>query len=212
MDSMFFWTPNFSVKNLEHLTVHFGTGRPSSGCYFRDPSRAIRGPFYENAPPVSETEVPPGYGFSEEEDAEAAISFSLIGQRDWDGRVQEVLPDDDSLVPLIEAFGRACLQMPMLKLAELSTIITVPPELDTARCYEDRSPWGLWYFSPGTSPGTNYLEMDLAFSEDIQHRRLFWDVKRWRSDMDLQNLLRNIGSERYGKPLVERFVNTWIPT
>jgi hypothetical protein len=165
---------------------------------------------HEELPLVSETEVPPGYGPSEEEDAETAISFSLKGQRDFDGRVQEVLPDDDSLVPLIEAFGRACLQMPMLKLAELSTVIPVPPEPNIANCHEDRSPWGLWYFSPGTSPGAKYLEMIPAFSEDIHHRRLFWDVKGWHLDVDLQNLLRSIGSERYGEHLVERFVSTWV--
>ena len=120
------------------------------------------------------------------------------------------MPDDDSIVPLIEAFGRACLHMPMLKLAELSTFIPVPPKPHTANGHEDRSPWGLWYFSPGMSPGPKYLKTSLAFSEDIHHRRLFWDVKGWHLDMDLQNLLRSIGSGRYGGHLVERFVSTWV--
>ncbi|KAI1078123.1 hypothetical protein F5B20DRAFT_549409 [Whalleya microplaca] len=198
-------------QNLEYLTVHFETGRPSGGHYFWDPQQAARGPNHEELLPISETEVPPGYGPNEEEDAEAAISFSLRGQRDFDPRVREVHPDDDSLVPLIEAFGRACLQMPALKRAELATVIPVPPGPNTARSGENKSPWGLWYFSPGTPPGANPLEMHPAFSEDIHHRRLFWDINGWRLDMDLQTLLRSIGSERYGKYLVERFVDTWVP-
>ena len=138
MESIFFWTPNFSVsthipgesnvdtlsdairtttggisslrdltisgtidwsifspssshalvepywQNLEHLAVHFETGRPSGGHYFWDSQQAVRRPLHEELLPVSDTEVPPGYGPSKEEDAETAISFSLKGQRDFD--------------------------------------------------------------------------------------------------------------------------------
>ncbi|KAI0012088.1 hypothetical protein F4779DRAFT_626190 [Xylariaceae sp. FL0662B] len=191
-------------QNLEHLRVHFTTRRPSGGCYFWDPYR----PQLEIGV-ASEVEMPPGYAHSEEEDITAAVSFSLKQYRDNGMWALEVVPDNDSLVPLIEAFGRACLQIPVLKSAELSAIIPAPAELDAGRCLQGMSKWGVWYFSPGTSPRAEEGIMDPAFFEDIHQRRLFWDVKGWRPDTDLRSLLGNIGCERYGTCLVEKFVDTW---
>ncbi|KND93496.1 hypothetical protein TOPH_01974 [Tolypocladium ophioglossoides CBS 100239] len=188
-------------QNLERLSVGFSTRQPSGGGYFRDPQQAIRAP--------SGAEVPPGYGHSEQEDTEAAIHFSLRGIVGQHGRTLRVVPDDDSLVPLIEAFGRACLQMPMLKLANLSTFIPAPARLDTGEFSRGRAQWGVWYLSPGTWPREDKKDMDPAFSDDIHQRRLFWDVMDWRPNPDLRSLLRDIGSDRYGTNLVEKFVDTW---
>jgi hypothetical protein len=188
-------------QNLERLRIHFEIRRPSGGCYFWNSRQAISVPL--------EAEVPPGYGHSKEEDAEAAIRFSPVGHIGWDELAHEVVPDDDSLVPLIEAFGRVCLQMPKLQFAELSSLIPAPAELDTGRILQGRFRWGIWYLSPGTSLREKKEEIDPAFSEDMHQRRLFWDVNKWRPNIDLQNLLRDIGSERYGMNLVERFVDTW---
>ncbi|KAJ2891387.1 hypothetical protein MKZ38_000513 [Zalerion maritima] len=188
-------------QNLEYITVNFDARRPSGGCYFWNSQVAIRGPL--------EAEVPPGYGLSEEEDAEAAMRFSPIGHLDGDGLNHETAPDDDSLVPLIEAFGKACLQMPKLQSAELSSLIPAPVELEPGTMRHGRCRWGIWYLSPGTSLHVRTEEMDPVCSEDIHQRRLFWDVREWRPNTELQNLLRDIGSKRYGTDLVEKFIDTW---
>jgi hypothetical protein len=185
-------------QNLEHLVVEFSTRRPSGGCYFRALQRGII--------PPSEMEVPPGYGHSEEVDSIAAKYFS-VGEHVNAGRLDyEVVPDDDRLVTLIEAFGQACLQMPRLKSAELSTRIPTPRKHDTGGLLSDRAPWGVWYLSPCTSPRWELNRMNLAFSENIHQRRLFWVVDNWCPNTELRCLLRNIGCERYGTHLVEEFV------
>ena len=69
---------------------------------------------------------------------------------------------------------------------------------------EGKSPWGVWYFSPETSPDADKRNMD-----HIHRRRVFWDVTDWSPDVNLRGLLRIIGCERHGTPLVERFIDTW---
>ncbi|KAI1380195.1 hypothetical protein F4677DRAFT_253505 [Hypoxylon crocopeplum] len=194
-------------QNLERLVVHFLARRPSGGSYFRDPKQAARSP---RMTPLLEAEMPPGYGYSEDDDTEAATWFSAGGRRATDSRVLNVVPDDDSIVPLIEAFGRACLQMPMLKSAELSAPIPAPIQLDNEdRRVQGRSKWGIWYFSPGTSCRMSRELMHPAFFEDAHQRRLLWDVQDWQPSMDLSSLLGDIGREKYGDRLVERFVDSW---
>ncbi|KAI1163347.1 hypothetical protein F5B18DRAFT_619913 [Nemania serpens] len=198
-------------QRLEHLKVTFSSRRPSGGHYFVDahhPTQVIVLP--------SEVEVPPGYKQSEEEEAAAAMSFDVISEMhpavQLDGLiwqpVDEVVPDD-SLLPLIEAFGQACLQMPMLKSAELVTFVPAPTGLEENTGPESgQSNWGIWYFSPSTM--ARWPErMDPAFSEDIRKRRLIWDVKDWRPDADLRRLVGNIGREKYGEQLVEKFIDSW---
>ncbi|KAI1195513.1 hypothetical protein F5X97DRAFT_307889 [Nemania serpens] len=215
IDKSVFWPgPTHAVsepywQNLEHLTVRFSPRRPSGGHYFVDPHYPTQGMFMP-----SEAEVPPGYKQTEEEEAAAATSFSVVSECDpiaelgnwrW---VVEVVPDD-SLMPLIEAFGQACLQMPMLKAADLSTIVPAPTGLNrNSSPVSGRSLWGIWYFSPGTMEHKPEW-MDPAFSEDIHRRRLIWDVKDWRPDADLQSLLGNIGREKHGEELVEKFIDSW---
>ncbi|KAI1428610.1 hypothetical protein F5Y12DRAFT_730834 [Xylaria sp. FL1777] len=187
-------------QSLERLQVTFAMRRPSGGFYFRNPQPL--------SPPL-ETEVPPGYRHSEEEDVTAAMSFSVWEDR-YPGNMHfELVPDDDSLVPLIEAFGQACLQMPELKSAQLFTVVPAPAELNANQSSRNRSLWGVWYFSPYTYPHTPPTiideNMDPAFFEDVHHRRLFWNVRDWTPDMDLRRLLGNIGRERYGTYLVEKF-------
>ncbi|KAH8911772.1 hypothetical protein BR93DRAFT_932897 [Coniochaeta sp. PMI_546] len=46
--------------------------------------------------------------------------------------------------------------------------------------------------------------VDPMMFQDVQQRRLFWDVKDWRPDEDLRALFRSVGQDRYGPALVER--------
>ncbi|KAI1110407.1 hypothetical protein F5Y14DRAFT_428988 [Nemania sp. NC0429] len=193
-------------QNLEYLHVTFSSRRPSGGHYFVD---AHNPP--QELVPRSHLDVPPGYKQSEEEEVAAVASFSIGAELcpsvDLDGQtwqpVDEVVPDA-SLKPLIRAFGQACLQMPMLKSADVVTIIPVPRE---SNGNGGSSRWGVWYFSPGTMhPRLEWL--DSAFSEDTHDRRLIWDVKDWRPDADLRRLLGKIGDDKYGGRLVEKFVKS----
>ncbi|KAI1305053.1 hypothetical protein F5Y03DRAFT_163040 [Xylaria venustula] len=184
-------------QNLERLEVEFSGRRPPGGSYFRAPPPI-------NAPP--ETEVPPGYGHSKEEDAMSAVSFSGSGHID---RISSpAAPDNDSLVPLIDAFGHACLQMPKLVSAQLTARVPASSaELRAGRFILGyRFLWGVWYFSPDTLPRRIEKCMDPAFLEDVDQRRLFWTVRDWRPTTDLRCLLGEIGCERYGIQLVERFL------
>lgn len=202
IDSSLFWpgpAPSLTEpywQNLEELGVTFDTRRPSGGCYFQGSWQTISSPL--------ESEEPPGYGHSVEGDAEAAISFLPSEHMGSNVRDRTLVPDDDSLVPLIEAFGRACSQIPTLKLAELYTVLPTAPGRGTSGPSQDRYRWGVWYFSPGTS-SQGYGYIGSTFSEDTHRRRLFWTVKDWRPEADLQRLLRGIGSERYGIDVAENF-------
>ena len=126
-------------QNLEHLEIHFDVRRPSGGSYFWDPQLEVSVP--------SEAEMPPGYGSSELEDVIASAYFSPKEHLGRSERVRRVVPDDSSIEPLMQAFGRACLQLPKLKSAQLSTTIPASVGLDNDNFLEGRSPWGVWYFS-----------------------------------------------------------------
>lgn len=129
-------------QNLEVLRAHFSPRRPSGGCYFRNPPPARAVPL--------ENEVPPGYHQTEQEDAEAVAHFSPRDHECFESEVYEVYPDDEALEPMIEAFGHACVQMPMLKRARLSAFIPVPLEINPGTYFQATFDWGICYLSPGT--------------------------------------------------------------
>ena len=196
IDGSLFWLgpaqplPEPYWQKLERLHVEFSTTRPCGGSYFRfrDPRKAVGG--------SPKMETPPGYGDSEE-DAKAALRFSEWKHVQYLNVSYDPVPDDESLMPLMEAFGRACLQIPMLKLAELSTLI---PTSKGAISKFGMAKWGVWYLGPGTP---SYLS-----TEGISQRRLIWAVMGWRPSADLRNLLREIGSETWGHEMVEKFVQS----
>ncbi|KAI0014330.1 hypothetical protein F4779DRAFT_5747 [Xylariaceae sp. FL0662B] len=214
IDASFMWPSTGPVppkpywQNLQHLSVHFTARRPSGGCYFLEPGDAT---ISANAQVPSDTKMPPGYGFSEEEDIRTVESFSLKDHKfSRDSCHVDVVPDDDSLTPLMEAFGRVCLQLPMIKAAELYSTVPGLDETDHRSHYNySRSHWGVWYLSPGTIHRGGKEYHDPAFFEDVDQRRLFWDVKSWRPSAHLSSLLRSIGQDRHGNQLVERFVDSW---
>lgn len=194
-------------QGLQHLSIHFTARRPSGGCYFLEPGNTTIG---SDAQAPSDTKMPPGYGFSEEEDIRAAESFSLKDHKiSMDSCAVDVVPDDASLTPLMEAFGRVCLQLPMLRASELYSTIPGLDETDNTPFSYRRSLWGVWYLSPGTIYCGGKKYYDPVFFENSDQRRLFWDVKSWRPSTQLSSLLRSIGQDRYGNQLVEHFVDSW---
>ncbi|KAI0813761.1 hypothetical protein GGR55DRAFT_544680 [Xylaria sp. FL0064] len=204
IDATFLWPgPSHALRepywqNLERLEVTFSARRPSGASYFRH---------NEQVPAPLETEMAPGYGDSEEDDAVAAEDFDPSEHRDIRFALP-MTPDDDSLEPLIEAFGRACSQMPRLRSACLSTVLSASEaEVKSGRCMREQHQfvWGVWYFSPYVRPTDGYDHSDPAIFEDIYRRRLFWSVRDWRPNPALRSLLQTLGRERWGLDLVEKF-------
>lgn len=101
-------------------------------------------------------------------------------------------------MPLIEAFGRACSQVTVLKFAELYTVLPTTPGHVTSRLLQDRYLWSVWYFSPGTPPYVGDPDIDRAFSEDIHRRRLLWAVKDWRPKQTYNVSLEALGARDTG--------------
>lgn len=213
IDSSLFWPgPTRAISQpywqcLERLTVRFSTRRPSGGCYFWNPRQKIVAPL--------ETEVPPGYGHA---DDNKIVRFFDSALHCSGGAPSElsVTPDDDSLVPLIEAFGQACLQIPKLKSAELSTLIPAPPfkppkNHDPPEYRWIRPVWGVWYFSPHTvieSHETDWYPIQYfpIFYKHTPQRRVMRKITDWGPKDSLRNLICKIGCEEYGMDLVERFI------
>lgn len=95
--------------------------------------------------------MPPGYLSSEEDDFLAGLQYSdnmssgLLGCAHTPCKW---VPNEELLPPLVEAFARACSQVPPLKLATLRTRIPVPlPYKSGLHCVE--SNWGIWFAAPG---------------------------------------------------------------
>lgn len=194
-------------QDLQHLSIHFTARRPSGGCYFLEPGNVT---IISDAQAPSDTKMPPGYGSSEEEDIRAAESFTIKDHKiSRDSCHVDVVPDDASLIPLMEAFGRVCLRLPMLSAAELYSTIPGLDETDKSPHSYRRALWGVWYLSPGTIHHGGKEYYDPVFFENTDQRRLFWDVKSWHPSTHLSSLLRGIGQDRYGNQLVEQFINSW---
>ncbi|KAI0099327.1 hypothetical protein GGR51DRAFT_535687 [Nemania sp. FL0031] len=189
-------------QNVERLDIDFHPRRPSGGHYFVDAEHPIQ---LGDAP---SEEVPPGYRNNEEEEA-AAMAIASFLEMHRPKFVDDVVPDDGSLVPLIKAFGQACIQMPNLKIAHITARVPAPIELDTGQRTCGYFSWGIHYFSPHMTYLYTGYRLDPALFENEHQRRLFWDVRDWRPDADLRGLLRGIGREEHGEHLDERFINSW---
>ncbi|KAH6973569.1 hypothetical protein BKA56DRAFT_634630 [Ilyonectria sp. MPI-CAGE-AT-0026] len=196
-------------QRLQRLDVQFNMTTPSGGWYFR-----ARRPGDNIDPPLAARStilMPPGHGYSEEEDIAAALRYSDSENQRLSGASMCLfrwVPDEESLVPLIEAFGRVCSQMPSLKVASLMTMIHVSLEVGANRQVPTRSPWGVSYAAPG-EVFPQQFQLDPAYREDGGRRRLLWDVKDWQPPGHLRSVLAAIGRERYGDELAEKNVDFW---
>lgn len=99
---------------------------PTGGWYFQFPADIT--PIESPSPVPSNTKLPPGYGSSEEEDIAAALQYSHKENAIMRGL--SLIPgpdnyrysaDDEKLSPLVDAFAKACTQMPSLRDASLTS-------------------------------------------------------------------------------------------
>ncbi|KAI5464119.1 hypothetical protein BGZ63DRAFT_401097 [Mariannaea sp. PMI_226] len=216
LDESLLW-PNFGTnlveplfwQRLERLDIQFTMTTPSGGWYFRArrPGDEVNLPI----PARSTSLMPPGHGYSEKEDAAAALRYSDSENQRLSGASMCLfrwVPDDEKITPLIEAFGRACAQMPCLKVASLTTMIHVSLEIGLARQVPTRSPWAIWYAAPGEMFPQQF-QLDPAYRVDVEKRRVLWDVKDWQPSPKLRSTMRAIGRERYGDDIREKHVDFW---
>lgn len=197
--------------NLEHLQLMIPIRRPSGGSYFRNKEPIDDDP--RILPPLL-TQMPPGYGYSAEEDRLAASGFSLPEHREMDFAMHrcEVVPNDDALVPLLESFGRACLQMRDLKTATLVASIPSGLLLSNGETMYSTTMWGVWYIKRGCAArAMGQCLLGPEYSKAQDEGKILWTVGDWRPDFDLSRLLRSIGQEpkHRGPQLTEKFIELY---
>ena len=89
--------------------------------------------------------MPPGYNSSEQEDSNASLRYSFLDELTYSGggiaRIFRLVPDEPVLVPLIESFALACLQIPNLENATLATELSETIDID-GETNDFTSEWG----------------------------------------------------------------------
>jgi len=112
------------------------------------------------------------------------------------------------MVPLVEGFARACIQVPTLQKAFLMPMMKDPLKYKnrTRFCTVD---WGVYYSAPG-----HYHDdpsgLKLSYPADSAWRRtLTYEVGKWRPSKELCSLLRSIGQDRHNKEPIERYIDRW---
>lgn len=203
-------------QHLQYLSINFDLTTPSGEWYFRgDDKSADIYDFGIITSPASETQMPLGYGFSEEEDLVAALQFRRshylvsIGWHPSDNIFRTEV--DERLVnPLIEAFAAACIQMSMLKKACLMTVLHKPVEFGGRVDYYPAN-WAIYYSAPGYYHTEHNAEMMVPYpAESEWQRTLTFDVRGWRLNKELSELLRKIGQDKYSKEPIERYIDQWV--
>jgi hypothetical protein len=144
--------------SLVELSVDFDMRSPSGRWYFRGAAGdAHNVPSSDEPLPAEGGYMPPGYGSDEDEWDEAAeyeVSLRPVG-REGDGTLDllddfRVVPDEEALLPLLEAFARAVAQMPALRTACL-----------TSRLPDPYLEWFVVYATPGNlTDYEEYMEED----------------------------------------------------
>jgi hypothetical protein len=187
--------------SLAELTVDFDMRSPSGRWYFRAAAGdAHNVPSSDEPLPADGGYMPPGYGSDEDEWDEAAeyeVSLRPEG-REGDGTLDllddfRVVPDEEVLVPLLEAFARAVAQMPALKTACL-----------TSRLPDPYLEWFVVYATPGNlTDHEEYMEEDDSTGAKP---RVFLHVHGWTAPEQVLDTLRKIGQKRHGQDAIVTYI------
>jgi hypothetical protein len=200
--------------NLESLVVMFHMVSPSGKWYFESPRGEgrnttgfqVTGASY---PPLEVSEY----------DEEMQSNAGRDGHRENDSISSQfrIVPNDDTLRPLLANFARATAQMTSLKEAALWCLLAWMPEygsdydsdddghLEDQWLPEDTTDhrslaWGIHYLASG--------EKDFSHPEQLRSEvpQLWWRVSKWRPDPELHELFLQIGR----RPGVESVMEHWV--
>jgi hypothetical protein len=155
--------------------------------------------------------MPPGYDSSQQDDINNSLDYRYIDELLYSGtdiaRVFRLVPDEPVLIPLIEAFARACSQIPHLEVATLETWIREPIDFkDETNTYA--AVWGIYYAAPGSQSGWPPTPNEEGYpNEDLKRPRLTFNTRNWRPDMELLHLLRMIGGHEDNLEL--SYIDLW---
>lgn len=188
--------------SLAELSVDFDMRSPSGRWYFRGAAGDAHNVPSSDEPLPADGGgyMPPGYGSDEDEWDEAAeyeVSLRPAG-REGDGTLDllddfRVVPDEEVLVPLLEAFARAVAQMLVLRTACL-----------TSRLPDPYLEWFVVYATPGNL--TSYEEyMEEDDSAGVKPR-VFLHVHGWTAPEQVLDMFRKMGQKRHGQDAIVTYM------
>lgn len=226
VDHTLFWpidgeTPSW--PNLEIVNVTFHIMTPSGEWYFdcfKKNKRSKHGYLITDSdyPSYEETELDRANTRNADE-----IDWTAIR----DGRENRIVPNDATIVPLLQSFARATERMPRLKHA----LLWAPLQLSfdgrlkvtdltkhVRDDYCDPLGWGLYYASPDAAsvlepwPRALYeasqegrAGFDHRDRKDKGSRHLWWHIGNWRPEKSLHHSFTKIGQDVHGDSLVEHW-------
>ncbi|VUC30809.1 unnamed protein product [Clonostachys rosea] len=216
IDKSLFWPgPSRSLaapfwQNLQALEVDFYASMTSNGWYFK--GLRTRPEVLDGTPEMIAASIamPPGYaddGAQRPEDEEE-LDFDRFLEYAVPEPDDTLTPDDNLIEPLLQAFGKACVQMPNLRKAHLASSIIVKdrPHEVSNDCQAD---WGVWYIAPHQALSQTKRAVTTLCRGTSVYRRLIWDVGDWRPSEPLRSLFNRIGQLKHGGIMIERYVDTW---
>lgn len=202
--------------HLEVVIVSFQIMTPSGEWYFdswkHDGSKQGFIIGQDAYPPAATVELPQDEEYHE-----------LIDDFEWDDTVYgqcRVLPNEQTLIPLLTSFAKAAAHMPRLK----SAMLWAPLELGVWPEHEDEQEqlndfgvefagpiwhdyidkgsceplaWGMVYAAPGTRSFADHKSR----CSDV--RQIWWHVADWRPGRDLHQTFKEIGQDVHGPGLEE---------
>ncbi|OTB17080.1 hypothetical protein K445DRAFT_316575 [Daldinia sp. EC12] len=207
IDPSFFW-PTASDElppaweSITEMTIHFDYASPSGQWYFKgspgDPSVIPVIPETDELLQDDIPKLPPGHGTLTE--THAAVDFMQLVDLETENPAVEDLvqpfrkvPDDDVIVPLLEAFARRLAHMPLLRTARLHT-----------RSEQLSNDWFVSYDMPDESQGLEkYMDKP---DMDLSRARVFFHFPGWVPGEHLVELYENIGEKENGEKAVVNFL------
>jgi hypothetical protein len=209
IDSSLFWSDSLSSSSenlwpqLEELIVTFYLETPSGGWYFKSPNEPDEDDRVSDVTAAEDGDANSDMNgdtdsdlFTSDEPDESEFQEQDLEDPSW----MNFRTDPTKKVEeLLESFARACITMPKLRLASLTTTIEKNTVEDSAK-WE----WGVDY----VAPGKKYF-IDAKDGIDSDNRRLYWQIKNWRPTARAWECCRKIGSDQHRVRMDEVFLDIW---
>ncbi|KAI1803428.1 hypothetical protein F4811DRAFT_341981 [Daldinia bambusicola] len=222
----FFWSTGpherpSSWASITEMSIEFYPSSPSGQWYFKGSEDNPLHDIEINdllGPDVPR--LPPGYGTKA--DTNTAVEFMrsvglITGEMDIPDPEQQFreIPDDEVIVPLLEAFARRLAHMPSLQYAELSfytSLYNRSPSLVPRHHPFPRHPlyppeqWTIYYSAPGKP---HRCEGSLRKRDvDLSRAHVSFELRGWMPDKHLVDLFRNVGKAANGEDAIITFLQS----